>query len=593
MTPNWPTRGHLSRTAKRAAAAVVASSFAAVGLAPNIAPASAAGVPRDQTLVLGIYRPPTGDIGNVYVQASDAFVSDGIEELVMEPLFYLNYETGQDVPWLGTSWQYSNNYKTLTIQLRHNAYWDDGVPFTSADVVYTMDQIISDKTTPWRAADIQANVASIKALGPYAVQIQLKQPNPQFIYTDMSGYVYTSNFTPLPEHVFKGHNFNTWSDFDLKEGLPLGTGPYKVSAVGPNSVTLTRVSNWWAAKAGLAQMPAPKEVIFTNPGSEDTVVSELETNQLDYVGEGNITPAGFVTAQQHNHKLANWNGVNGSTDPCPFALTINTNLPPWNNAQMRWALSYAINKTQLSRLLNEPGPPTPAATPFPTYPPLQNLINQNKDLIRQYPVDEYSLSKEAQILRSQGYTLQGGKWMKDGQPLSITISIFSPSILGDVWSTASQLIQQELAAGGITATMQPGDWNVLAAAQSTNGHPSFGAQTWFECGSVNDPWATFNIFSNSPSAANPPHWTNATYDRVVAQMGQLPANSPKIPALFRQALAIFLQQLPVIPLVERPDPVVTNNTYWTGWPSAKHPYFQLFPWTDSLHQVILHLKPAK
>jgi peptide/nickel transport system substrate-binding protein len=574
---------------------LAASACAAVGLVPATTTTAGAStrVPRDQTLVLGVYRPPTGDIGNVYIQASDAFVSDGIEELVMEPLFYLNYETGKDEPWLGTSWHYSNGYKTLTINLRHDAYWNDGTPFTSADIVYTMDQIIADKTVPWRAANIQANVASIKALGPYAVQIELKQPNPRFIYTDMSGYVYTSNFTPLPEHIFKGQNFNTFKDFDLKKGWPLGTGPYKVSAVGPNSVTFTRVNNWWAAKAGLAPLPAPKQVVFTNPGSVDTVVSELERNQLDYVGEGNITPAAFVTASKHNPKLQNWNGVNGSTDPCPFALTVNTTEAPWNNAQMRWALSYAINKVQLARLLNEPGPPTPAATPFSTYPPLQKLVSQNKGLLKKYNVDEYSLRKEAQILRSQGYTLQGGKWMKDGQPLSIEISIFSPSILGDVWSTASQLIQQELAAGGITATMQPGDWSVLGAAQGTNGHPSFGAQTWFECGSVNDPWSTFNLFSNSPSAANPPHWTNATYDRVVAEMGRLSPGSPKIPQLFRQALTIFLQQLPVIPLVQRPDPVVTNTTYWTGWPTAKHPYVQLFPWTDSLHQVITHLKPAK
>lgn len=592
------TRRAGRRTIRRLALAIVAAGACAVaGCSGSAQPTSTSAPPtaggaRAQTLVLGTYRPPTGDIGNVYITASDAFVSDGIEELVMEPLFYDNYQTGKLEPWLATGYAYSNGYRTLTIDLRHDVSWNDGVKFTSADVVYTMDQIISTQPSPWRADDIQANVASAKALGPYTVQLTLKQANPRFIDTDMSAYVYTSNFTPLPEHIFAGQNFKTFSDFDLQKGWPLGTGPYRVTAVGPDSVTLTRNNNWWAIKAGLAPLPAPKEVVYTGPGSEDSAVSGLESNQLDYVGETDISPAGFLTAQQQNPKLQNWSGDLGYTDPCPYTLTVNTSQAPWNNAQMRWALSYAINKSQLARVFNEPGPATPAATPFPTFPALSKFVNANADLLKKYPVDTYSLSKEAQILKSQGYKLQGGTWMGPDGPLSINISVFSPAILGDQWSTASQLIKEQLATAGITATMQPGDWNALAAAQGTNGHPSFGAQTWFECGSVTDPWATFNLFSNSSSAMNPPDWTNASYDAVVAEMGQLPPASPEIPSLFRQALAIFLQQLPVIPLVQRPDPVVTNTTYWTGWPTSRNPYIQLYPWTAFMHQVILHLRPA-
>ena len=358
------TRGRLALAIATAGICVAASACSSSGSAATGKASSL----RHQTLVLGVYRPPTGDIGNVYITASDAFVSDGVEELVMEPLFYDNYQTGKLDPWLATRYAYSDGYRKLTIDLRHDVTWNDGVKFSSADVVYTMDQIISTHPTPWRAAGIQANVASVKALGPYAVQLTLKQPNPRFIDTDMSAYVYTSNFTPLPEHIFKGQNFKTFTDFDLKKGWPLGTGPYRVTAVSASSVTLTRNDNWWAVKAGLATLPGPKQVIYTNPGSEDSVVSGLESNQLDYTGETSITPADFVTAKQQNPKLQNWTGDLGYTDPCPYALTVNTSEAPWNNAQMRWALSYAINKDQLAKVFNEPGPSTPAATPFPDLP---------------------------------------------------------------------------------------------------------------------------------------------------------------------------------------------------------------------------------
>jgi peptide/nickel transport system substrate-binding protein len=57
-------------------------------------------------------------------------------------------------------------------------------------------------------------------------------------------------------------------------------------------------------------------------------------------------------------------------------------------------------------------------------------------------------------------------------------------------------------------------------------------------------------------------------------------------------MTIFLQQLPVIPLVQRPEPIVVNTTYWKGWPTAKNPYTEPNPWIMNFHQVVLHLRPA-
>jgi peptide/nickel transport system substrate-binding protein len=561
---------------------------AAAGVAAN----GRESISRKDTLVIGQFRPPTGNIGNVYIQASDAFISDGVHELVYEPLFYANYQTGKFEPWLATGFKYGSGFKTITITLRKGVRWNDGVAFTSKDVVYTMNQIIATQPTPFRAGNIQSSVASATAAGPYAVRITLKQPNPRFVYTDLSSYIYTSNFIPLPEHIFKGHDFKTFTDFDLAKGWPIGTGPYRVTAVGPSSLTLTRNQGWWAAKAGFAKLPAPKRVVYTDPGPEDSVVSQLASNKLDYAGESVPSVAGYITAHKQNPKLTNWNGNLGWTDPCPFSLTINTSQAPWNDAQMRWALNYAIDKTQLSRLFNNPGAATPARTTFTDYPALNAMLDKNADLLKKYPTLLHDPSKTAQILKAKGYQQKGGKWVgSDGKPLSIDISIFSPSILGDVWGSAAQLLQQQLSSAGITANMHPGDWNVLFTAR-TPGKPDFGAQTWFECGSVTEPWGTLNRYTIGLGNDNPSNWTNAKYNQIVDEMGKLPPTSPRIAGLFRQALTIWLQKLPVIPLVQRPEPIVMNTTYWTGWPTAKNGYTEPAPWIMNFHQVILHLRPA-
>jgi ABC-type antimicrobial peptide transport system ATPase subunit len=44
--------------------------------------------------VLRYFFAPTGKVGNPYLQAGDNLVSDGVWQLVFEPLFYFNYERG-------------------------------------------------------------------------------------------------------------------------------------------------------------------------------------------------------------------------------------------------------------------------------------------------------------------------------------------------------------------------------------------------------------------------------------------------------------------------------------------------------------------
>lgn len=565
-------------------------------VAATAASARTASVARKDTLIIGQFRPPTGYIANPYLAASDPLVSDGVHQLVYEPLFYDNAETGKEVPWLATGFAYNKAYTQLTINLRQGVKWNDGVPLTSKDAVYTMNQILSTHPAPWRSGNIQNSVASVKAKGPYAFVLTLKAPNPRFVYTDLSTYIYTSNFQVLPWHIFHTQKFTTFSDFNLSKGWPVGTGPYRVTSATQNAVTLTRNPNWWASKTGFSPAPAPKQVIYTSPGPEDTAVANLEHNALDYAGEIVPTVAGFITAQQQNPRLINWAGQLGWDDPCPFSLTFNTLNAPWNDPQMRWAVNYSLNKSQFSSLFNTPGPPTPASTTFPAYAPFDALLAKNKDLLTQYPTTKYSTQATAQILQSKGYKLVNGKWVgADGKPLTLTVNIFNAAALGPTWQNADDLVQQELQQAGFTVNMQPGDFNAIIAARPsyTATKATWDLQSWFECGSLTDPWATFNRYTNFPGNDNAGQWTNAQYNAIVAHMGQLQPGDKAIPGLFRQALTLYLHDLPVIPLIQRPTPVVFNTTYWTGWPTAKNPWTVPAPWWQDFEQVVLGLKPAK
>jgi peptide/nickel transport system substrate-binding protein len=544
---------------------------------------------RAGTLVLGWFLPPTGRIANPYVQAGSNLASDGLWQLVFEPLFYFNYQTGKSEPWLAESYAYSDGHKTITLKLRDDVRWSDGTPFTADDIVFTVEQILRAKA-PYQAANIKSSIAGVRAAGRDEVRIELKASNPRFVDTELSSYTYTANFIPLPRHIFRGRSLDTFSFYDLAKDWPVGTGPYRLTAVTASGATFGRDDRWWAAKAAVEELPAPKRVVFTKPGPEDSTISGLVSNRLDYAGLSVPSVAGFLAARKRNPKLINWDADTGWLDPCPFALTINATRKPWDDPRMRRALSAALDKQQFSRLFNTPGKPTPARTSYPEYPKLTALLDANRDLLERYPTLDHDVASAERTFQSKGYAKRDGVWVRDGKPLSLTLSIFTASALGPVWRDAAQLLDQQLATAGIEAKLAPADGNAIYDARAS---ASFDAQTWFECGSVTDPWATLNRYTNAPGNDNAGKWSNPEYDRLVARMGKLPPGDPGIQPLFRRALEILLRELPVIPLAQRPTPIVMNQTYWTNWPTAKHAYTQPPPWWMNFHQVITQLRPAR
>ena len=68
-------------------------------------------------------------------------------------------------------------------------------------------------------------------------------------------------------------------------------------------------------------------------------------------------------------------------------------------------------------------------------------------------------------------------------------------------------------------------------------------------------------------------WKNADYDKIVDQVYVTPMeDKTKLQGLFRQAMEIWLPNLPDIQLVHLYHTIARNETYWTGWPTQDDPY---------------------
>jgi peptide/nickel transport system substrate-binding protein len=93
------------------------------------------------TLVIG----RTGDIDNLDPHLATAFQTIDALELIYDTLFELDADLNVQ-PGLATDWEYSSEGTELTLQLREGVTFHDGDPFTSADVVASLERILDEST---------------------------------------------------------------------------------------------------------------------------------------------------------------------------------------------------------------------------------------------------------------------------------------------------------------------------------------------------------------------------------------------------------------------------------------------------------------
>ena len=153
---------------------------------------------------------------------------------VWDTLIYRDPDTFQLRPLLATSWRYIDD-TTLEFELRAGVRFHDGSPFTADDVVYTVRQALDAA----RVA-VPSNYSFLEGaetIDPGHVRIKLKRVFPaalEYIAT-------TLPILPAAYRTKAGDAFSQW---------PIGTGPYRVTYVGPDRIELDRNPGYFDGPKG-------------------------------------------------------------------------------------------------------------------------------------------------------------------------------------------------------------------------------------------------------------------------------------------------------------------------------------------------------
>jgi peptide/nickel transport system substrate-binding protein len=561
------------------------------------APAAASGpvARKDILIVPGNVNIPAPDIWNPYIPG--VFILQGMNQNMMEPLFMLNYETGKIDGWLAESYTGNADLTEFTVVLRKGTEWSDGQPLTADDVVFTINMLKDNAPNLNWSGAVKQWVKDVKATDDRTIVFTLTGPNPRFVMENLAGTT-SQAIVPLPKHVWEGKDPVTFKNqYDAKTGAPVFSGPYVVKSFSSTEFDYKRNDNWWGAKSGAFKLPAPLEIHRPWIGDQATADQAAVNNESDL--DGPTTPSILKSLQAQNPKLVSYTDQApiGWIDPCPRMLTVNTTVAPWDNKDMRWALSYAINRQQIVDVVNE-GAGATSNFIFPAYAGLQTYSDAIKDIVA--PIGEFNLDKSHKLLEGQGYKLDAGsgKYMKDGKALSIDI-VYPPFM--EPWA---KMVGQQLNDAGIDVALRSLEWGIF---RDQTGRGQFTAATdWDGCGSVIEPWFGMQRYHKKwvnpigtagteyvDNTNNAGRWSNDAYSALIDQMGSLPLGDPKVVDLEKQAVQIWTDELPDIPLVQTPAFYLFNTTYWTNWPTKDNNYVQPPAHWEHFLRVLVELKPAQ
>lgn len=509
--------------------------------------------------------------------------------LLYEPLAFYSAFADETIPWLAESWEYNDDSTELRIKLREGITWSDGEAFDAEDVVYTLNTLRDLGPAVRWGVDVEQFVEEATADGTHDVVVTFKVPAPRFMF--FMTYKYDIGLYIVPQHLYDGQDWTTFNAFDIEKGWPVTTGPWRVVFSSAEQKVIDRADSWWAVDQGLVEtMPQVERIIYLPFTEETQVAQQLISNQIDCSLD--LRPLTMETILVQNPAIITHTfqeSPYGYIDWWPTSLYVNNELEPFNDPNVRWALSYFINREQIIDVALA-GAGSSAPLPMPTYPGLIPYFEEVADLLEEYPTLQFDPDKGNALLEESGWTKgDDGMWTKDGTTIDAVIESFV--VMADIGPVVAEQLRQQ----GINASFaMPPDF--LDRFQQGD----YSAALFGHGGSVNaDPYYTLRLYQSRTLAVPGGHlvnfskWQNEEYDTLVDEIAVTsPDDQEALLSLFRQTMEIWLPELPDIQIQEWYHRIPMNTTVWSGWPTEQDPYVNGAFWHLTFQLILNRLTPT-
>lgn len=340
--------------------------------------------------------------------------------LMMETLWYRDQETGERINGVAASEpMYNEDFTEMTVELRDNLAWSDGVPFTADDLVFTIETIQNTEglieSGGWKG-QLEQYLSSVEKVDDTTVRFTLSEANPRFhsMFETRWNGVYM-----MPKHVLE--TVEDLATFTFEEPVVLGAYvPIQHDPTGYWEL-FERRDNWESSPAGvITGNEGPKYVMTIFYGDSTKKAIAMSRGELDVYFDADFEA--FQTTLDTTSTARSWYtdfpwAYPNEVSTRQFVFNVETD-PIYANKDVRWALALAINIVELqteyiggvAKVTPMPVPPTGALSELYLEPLEDFLVNLQIDLgdgEMYNPYDPTVPDQIAEWAEGQGYTVPG------------------------------------------------------------------------------------------------------------------------------------------------------------------------------------------
>jgi peptide/nickel transport system substrate-binding protein len=514
-------------------------------------------------------------------------------------LFRYNFTASEYQADLAESWEWSNEFRTLTIKLRDGLRWSDGDPFNTEDIEFFWTHILNDPDISpsgpggfWRTG---GELATLDIIDDTTFSFTWAAPYPiamdSFGRTHFSGdnvlygpahYLrqFHASFNEDAQALAEAEGMASWVDLINARrcqcyqptSMPLDR-PYMDSwipvEIASDRILMERNPYFHHVDPAGNQLPYIDYIEVELAGNADLYALKLTAGEYDFGVRW--TRASDFQLYRQNEASGNYTTYIARTlRASDTAIFLNQNYPDatWNplltNRDFRAGLSMSLNRDEHNDILFFGLAEIHPATPLKTMPWFDEAW-YNEYL-------EYNPDQANALLDSVGLTERDGdgyRLLPNGSRATLILHGLEEHIQG------CQLIANDTRAVGIEVICEQVTPDVINQLREDN---AFMGQYWhleratlFGRGTpddfaVNDPsrhkwapqWAAW-ISSNGAAGMEPPQHIKDLHERW-QEFSRYPSDSAEAAELGRQYFSFFAEELPIIPSVGlTPQPCIITN----------------------------------
>ncbi|WP_338559676.1 ABC transporter substrate-binding protein [Erwinia sp. E_sp_B04_7] len=377
----------------------------------------------------------------------------------------------QVVPGLATDWKWSEDGKTLTMNLRQGVTFQDGEKFDAEAVKFNIERAL---TLPGslRKSEI-SSIESVEVASPYQVVFHLKNADAALLsqLTDRAGAMLAPKAAAKPD--FATH--------------PVCSGPYQFeSRVQQDRIVLKRFDNYWNKAAyhfdKVVFLPIPDaSVRLANLRSGDLDLTEgIAASDVKTVEADSKLSLAKVTGL--GYQGITFNIANGKADP---------NNPFVKDARVREAFSLAIDRDALNQVAFEG-----------LYSPANQALSPVSPYHVKLPVAPRDVEKAKALLAAAGVK----------PPVNVTLLVTNNPTSQQV----GQVIQAMVSEAGFNVNLQMSEFASLLDRQQ-RGDYQLSLSGW---SGRPDPDGSIFSFINSKGTLNDGRYSNPQVDSWLTEARQ-------------------------------------------------------------------------